>query len=107
MYDRVVLMAKYRDIYEDLFDRITAGEFPIGTQLPSIAELQEHYDVSGLNTVRQAQQMLVADGLIETRQGVGAFVISLQAHPRQVDVAAELRRARTAIDRALAALGDA
>ena len=98
-------MAKYRDIYENLFNRITAGEFPVGTQLPSIAELQEQYDVSGLNTVRQAQQMLVADGLIETRQGVGAFVISLEPNPRQIDVAEELRQARAAIDRALSALG--
>ncbi len=55
--------------------RITAGEFSPGQQLPSIAALQEHYDVPGLNTIRQAQQLLVDDGLVETRQGVGAFVL--------------------------------
>jgi DNA-binding GntR family transcriptional regulator len=29
----------------------------------------EHYRVPGLNTIRQARQLLVDDGLVETRQG--------------------------------------
>ena len=60
----------------------------------------------GLNTIRQAQQLLVDDGLVETRQGVGAFVLRNDPPPLTVDVAAELRAARAAIDRALAALGN-
>ena len=99
-------MARYRDIAEDLRRRIGSGEFSPGQQLPSIAALQEHYDVPGLNTIRQAQQLLVEDGLVETRQGVGAFVLRNDPQPRTVDVAAELRTARAAIDRALAALGN-
>ncbi len=46
------------------------------------------------------------DGLMETRQGVGAFVLRNDPQPRTVDVAAELRAARAAIDRALAVLGN-
>lgn len=61
----------------------------------------------GLNTIPQAQQLLVDDGLVETRQGVGAFVISLEPTGREVDVVAELRAARAAIDPALAALARA
>lgn len=97
-------MARYRDIAEDLRRRIGSGEFSPGQQLPSIAALQEHYDVPGLNTIRQAQQLLVDDGLVETRQGVGAFVLRTEAEPRAVDVLAELRSARTALNRAIAAL---
>ncbi len=97
-------MARYRDVAEDLRRRIAGGEFSPGQQLPSIAALQEHYDVPGLNTIRQAQQLLVDDGLVETRQGVGAFVLRAEAEPRAVDVLAELRSARTAINRAIAAL---
>ena len=89
-------VAPYRDIAEDLFRRIAGGEFSPGDQLPSIAALQEHYEVPGLNTIRQAQQLLVEDGLLETRQGVGAFVLRTDPRPRTVDVLAELREARPA-----------
>jgi DNA-binding GntR family transcriptional regulator len=97
-------MARYREIAEDLRRRIAAGEFSPGQQLPSIAVLQAHYEVPGLNTIRQAQQLLVDDGLIETRQGVGAFVLRTEAAARPVDVLAELRSARTALNKAIAAL---
>lgn len=97
-------MARYREIAEDLRRRITTGEFSPGQQLPSIAALQKHYDVPGLNTIRQAQQLLVDDGLVETRQGVGAFVLRTEPQPRRFDVVDELRAARAAIDRALTAL---
>lgn len=97
-------MARYREIAEDLRRRISAGEFSPRQQLPSIAALQSHYDVPGLNTIRQAQQLLVDDGLVETRQGVGAFVLRTDPQPRTVDVLAELRAARSALTRAIAAL---
>lgn len=98
-------MVRYREIYEDLRRRVVDGEFQVGSRLPSIADLQEHYQVPAPNTIRQAEQLLVDDGLVETRQGVGAFVTSHEPSDRAVDVVAELRAARTAIDRALAALG--
>ena len=97
-------MARYRDIAQDLKVRIASGEFVPGDQLPSIAALQKHYDVPGINTIRQAQQLLVDDGLVETRQGVGAFVLRAEPVPRPVDVLAELRAARSALNRAIAAL---
>jgi len=97
-------MARYRDIADDLRARIVAGEFAVGDALPTIAALQEHYAVPGLNTVRQAQQLLVADGLIETRQGRGAYVLRTRARPRSVEVLAELKSARSALTRAITAL---
>jgi DNA-binding GntR family transcriptional regulator len=102
----IVLVARYRDIALDLKTRIASGEFGPGDQLPTISELMEHYGVPGLNTIRQAQQLLVEDGLIETRQGVGTFVLRAEPLPlpRPVDVLAELRAARTAINTAIAAL---
>ena len=97
-------MARYREIAQDLRRRIATGEFAPGQQLPSIAALQDYYDVPGLNTIRQAQQLLVDDGLLETRQGVGAFVLRTAPEPRRVDVLAELRTARNALTRAIDAL---
>jgi DNA-binding GntR family transcriptional regulator len=100
-------MARYRDIASDLKHRIAGGEFPVGGQLPSISDLMEHYRVPGLNTIRQAQQLLVDDGMIETRHGVGAFVLRTQPQPRPVDLLAELRAARASLNRAIAALENA
>lgn len=97
-------MARYREIAADLRTRIAGGEFAPGDQLPSIQALMEHYQVPGLNTIRQAQQLLVDDGLVETRQGVGSFVMRTEPVPRPVDVLAELRAARSALNRAIGAL---
>jgi DNA-binding GntR family transcriptional regulator len=97
-------MARYRDIAADLKTRIADGEFAPGDRLPTITALMEQYQVPGLNTIRQAQQLLVDDGLVETRQGVGSFVIRAEPVPRPVDVLAELRAARSAVSRAIAAL---
>ncbi len=44
--------------------RILTGEWPVG-QLPSIAELQKHYEAKSLNTIRGAQQKLVEEGLLD------------------------------------------
>ena len=100
-------MARYRDIAADLKTRIAAREFAPGDQLPAITALMEHYKVPGLNTIRQAQQLLVDAGLVETRQGVGSFVLRAEPVPRSVDVLAELRTARSALSRAITALQEA
>lgn len=72
-------MARYREIATDLRKRIQRGEFPVGSKLPGISALQEEYDVPGLNTIRGAQQLLVEEGMLETRQGVGVFVTSVES----------------------------
>jgi len=100
-------MARYRDIAADLKTRIAAREFAPGDQLPAITALMEHYKVPGLNTIRQAQQLLVDAGLVETRHGVGSFVLRAEPVPRPVDVLAELRTARSALSRAITALQEA
>ena len=88
---------------DDLRSRILAGEFEIGSALPTIGQLQEHYTVPGLSTIRQAQSPLVDEGLLERRPGVGVFVISTTPQPaNRADVLIALREARTAIDRAIA-----
>jgi DNA-binding transcriptional regulator YhcF (GntR family) len=76
-----------------------------GSRKPHLPRtLQTHYAVPGLNTIRQAQALLVDDGLIETRQGRGAYLLRTRPRPRPVDLLAELRAARTALNRAIAAL---
>lgn len=64
---------KYLAIYRVLADRIADGRYPADAPLPAQRELGEEFDVS-LMTVRQAIRALEADGLLETRHGVGTFV---------------------------------
>jgi DNA-binding transcriptional regulator YhcF (GntR family) len=96
-------VARYREIADDLRAKIQAGIYPVGTKLPSISDLQEQYDVPALNTIRGAQQVLVDEGMLETRQGVGAFVIAADSLG-EFDVTATLAQARDSLTTVLAAL---
>jgi GntR family transcriptional regulator len=58
-----------------LRDAITSGRLKPGAALPTEDELTRDYRVSRV-TVRRALAELVADGLIERRQGSGTFVRS-------------------------------
>jgi DNA-binding FadR family transcriptional regulator len=57
--------------------RLLAGEVSPGQKLPSEAQLTEQFGVSR-TVVREAIAMLAADGLVESRQGAGVFVVN---HP--------------------------
>lgn len=95
-------MYEYAKVYRDLKARIQAGEFAVGDALPSIPELQRHYDAA-LSTVRSAQQLLEEDGLVRRVQGKGVYVMSVLA-ARDVDVSATLDEAIALLSRSRAAL---
>ncbi len=54
---------------------IEAGGFQAGHRLPTEQQLADRFGVSR-NVVREAVAQLRADGVIEARQGVGAFVLA-------------------------------
>jgi GntR family transcriptional regulator len=64
----------YRQIAEDLRQKIESGELAGGSQLPAQLELREQYKVSR-NTVRDAVKLLTNRGLVETRPGQGTFIV--------------------------------
>lgn len=97
-------MARWRDVADDLRRRIGAGEFGVGDQLPPIHQLQAEYDVPSLTTIRQAQQLLAAEGLLEPRRGVGVFVAATSAPPAAATLLSRLKDARAALDRVIAEL---
>jgi DNA-binding GntR family transcriptional regulator len=93
---------KYGAIADALRTRIADGTYPVGTKLPSITDLMREFDVPGLNTVRDAQQVLVREGLLRTEQGVGAWVLAQRSPTTEIaDVLERLRTARTELDRAI------
>ena len=64
----------YRQIAEDLQQRIESGELARGAQIPTEIDLREHYEASR-NTIRDAIKWLMTRSLVETRPGQGTFVI--------------------------------
>lgn len=63
----------YRQMAEDLAERIRRGEYPPGSQLPSYAELSKLYSLS-VTSVQKAIRMLEFQGLVVGVQGRGVFV---------------------------------
>ena len=73
------------EVVERLAAEITGGRLPPGTRLPTEQELTAALGVSR-TVVREAVAALRAEGLVETRQGVGAFVVrDVQRRPFRID----------------------
>jgi GntR family transcriptional regulator len=62
----------YRAVSAALRERIEAGEWLPGEQLPSVRHLAKHYKVS-INTARRAVDLLKEDGLVTVEPGWGVF----------------------------------
>lgn len=63
----------YQQLADTLRGSIQRGEFPPGSQLPSITELAERYQVAK-GTVQAALRVLRESGLVVARHGKGVFV---------------------------------
>ncbi|HTK66717.1 MAG TPA: GntR family transcriptional regulator [Pseudonocardia sp.] len=66
---------RWSEIAEELTTLIAAGDYPVGTDLPTESELCTRYDVSRF-TVREALRSLIESGLISRRHGSGSRVIA-------------------------------
>ncbi|MCI0157063.1 FadR family transcriptional regulator [Leifsonia shinshuensis] len=83
-------------VADQLRRRIADGEFPVGSLIPTEAELTHELGVSR-NSVREALRSLVHVGLLGARAGYGTFVLATSEvaptlarrldHERAVDVA--------------------
>ena len=65
----------YVQIADDIKEQIVRGALPDGEKLSSVREYAIHYEVTML-TVQRAMQLLETEGVIQTRKGVGSFVVS-------------------------------
>jgi GntR family transcriptional regulator len=63
-------------VFDILQERITSGDYPVATRLPSESELAEELNVSR-TTIRTALSVLSSNGLLKRRHGVGTFVSPL------------------------------
>jgi len=65
---------RYKTLAASLIQSIRTGQYPIGSLLPTEAELSVHFDVSR-HTVRQALQRLQQMRLVESEHGIGSRVV--------------------------------
>jgi GntR family transcriptional regulator, transcriptional repressor for pyruvate dehydrogenase complex len=73
------------EVVERLAAEISSGRIAPGARLPTEQELTVALGVSR-TVVREAVAVLRAEGLVETRQGVGAFVVrDVQRRPFRID----------------------
>ncbi|MGE0698116.1 MAG: GntR family transcriptional regulator [Hyphomicrobiaceae bacterium] len=70
----------YVQLAQTIGERISSGAYPVGTLLPTEAELGDSFGVSRY-TVRQAIQHLRNQGLVSARKGVGTRVQAATAEP--------------------------
>lgn len=71
-------MPKYADIVKDLIGKISRGDYPPNTKLPTMKELCAVYGVSRI-TIKKAMDELELLGMITRRQGAGTFVKHIQS----------------------------
>ncbi|MFD0772701.1 GntR family transcriptional regulator [Streptomonospora algeriensis] len=73
--DREGPVPPYRQIAAILRNRIADGTIPPGRRIPSLVELEDEFQAAR-DTLRKAIQVLKDEGLVETVQGMGIFVVS-------------------------------
>ncbi len=100
----------YRQVADDLRRKIAAGEFPVGSAIPSTAQLSGLYGVS-VTVVRAAVAQLRADGLVVGHTGKGVFVSAtpdaLAERTATVDdLATQFSGLRAELDRVVSARAD-
>lgn len=85
----------YRQILQQLRERILGGQMTRGEQLPSVRDLSAQLGINPL-TVAKVYQHLERDGLVETRRGQGTFVAmkarELPAGARKMHLEGALRQ---------------
>src|SRR5271168_5441753 len=85
-----------REIAERIADEIATARLPPGAKLPTEQEMVAAMGVSR-TVVREAVAALRAEGLVVTRQGVGAFVAAAPRRPFRIE-GGELHSLREVIE---------
>lgn len=90
------MTARYEQVADDLRRLIANGTYQVGTRLPPESRLSAQYGVS-TPTLRDALEVLRAEGLVAKFQGRGNFV---SAPPERITYRADLNRAHTRLSSA-------
>jgi DNA-binding GntR family transcriptional regulator len=75
---------RHRRIADTLAEAIARGRYPVGSRLPTEAELSRRFESSRF-TVRQALSALRGRGMIASRRGVGSLVVAARTRQSYVE----------------------
>ena len=64
----------YRQVVDQIRHAVASGNLAVGESLPSVRALAAELVINA-NTIAKAYSILVRDGVIESRQGRGYFVV--------------------------------
>ena len=67
-------MSKYREVYNDIKEKINNGQLQTGTFLESESDLANKYSYSK-DTIRKALSMLELDGYIQKIKGKNSLIL--------------------------------
>jgi GntR family transcriptional regulator len=79
---------RYLQVASALRRRIRDGRWTVGDRIATLEELEREFDVARV-TVRQAIELLQAEGLLKSHQGRGTFVTKALAHDRWLQLATD------------------
>ncbi|MCU1685216.1 MAG: aorA [Amycolatopsis sp.] len=82
---------RYLDIADDLRQRLSSGEFPVGTKLPGMNQLAVHYGAHN-DEVHEAVIALELEGRVATRSRSGTIVLPGDAELHQLDLGVGVSR---------------
>lgn len=88
---------RYGHLAAVLRDQIRQGRYRVGDELPSIAAIADEAAVSHM-TVKQALRMLSDEGVVSTRRGARARVVTMPGSVT-APLAAQLHELQTRVDR--------
>jgi GntR family transcriptional regulator len=90
-------VARYARVASAVHAEIARGRYPVGTELPSIEALAKRFDVSHM-TIKRALTKLVDEGLVVTRRGMRAQVVSANPTERSQHVEVQITELRRRVD---------
>ncbi|MBU6258810.1 MAG: GntR family transcriptional regulator [Burkholderiales bacterium] len=67
----------YRQIIEQVRRQVASGQWPAGTELPSIRNVAQEHAINPM-TVSKAYSLLEAEGLLERRRGMGMVIAAIR-----------------------------
>ncbi|MBF6182633.1 GntR family transcriptional regulator [Nocardia otitidiscaviarum] len=88
-------LPKYQGVARDILQKIADGTIAVGSRLPSGTQLAEQYGVA-LPTISHAIEVLRDMGIVDTRHGIGTFVLTADVN-EELSLAARVARLETQV----------
>lgn len=85
------MVTRYREIADDLRQRLDAGEYPPGARLPGFDDLTQQYDV-GRGVIREALSVLELEGRIRVVKKAGIIALDPTAETDRIDRGRQVQR---------------